>query len=50
MTEENTGIEAGGELRKKVENIKMIIFLFCTATLSLADVICGVEIGCLCGT
>jgi len=46
MTEENTRIQAGGELRKKVENIKMISFLVCTATLSFADVIGGMEIGC----
>jgi hypothetical protein len=50
MTEENIGIQAGSELRKKVENIKMISFLVCTATLSFADVICGMEIGCICGT
>jgi hypothetical protein len=37
MTEENTRIQAGGELKKKVENIKMINFLLCTATLSFAD-------------
>ena len=46
MTEENTRIQAGGELRKKVENIKMISFLVCTATLSFADVIGGMENGC----
>ena len=38
VTEENVRIQAGGELRKKVENIKMINFLVCTATLSFADV------------
>jgi len=37
MAEENIKIQAGGELKKKVENIKMISFLVCTATLSFAD-------------
>jgi hypothetical protein len=45
MTEENTRIQAGGELREKVENIKIISFLVCTATLSFADVIGRMKIG-----
>ena len=50
MTEENTRIKVGCELRKKVENIKMISFLVCTDTLSFAVVNSGMEIGCTCGT
>jgi hypothetical protein len=50
MTEENTRLQAGGGLRKKVENIEVISFLVCTATLSFADIIGGMEIGCTCGT
>jgi hypothetical protein len=41
-------IQAGGEFRKKVENVKTISFLLCTATLPFANVICVMEIGCIC--
>jgi hypothetical protein len=37
MTEENIRIQAGGELRTKLENIKMISFLVCTATLFFSE-------------